>query len=104
MAYREAAPEEALERYRSGEAVILDVRTLPEWRGAHIPGAVHIPLDELSVRYQELDPEVETLVVCAHGIRSAAAGQWLSHMGFENVGNVRYGMSGWTGPVEHGGS
>lgn len=101
LAYRELQPDEALRRYTAGDVVILDVRTLPEWRGGHIPGAVHIPLDELAGRYQELDPEQETLVVCAHGIRSAAAGQWLSQAGFDSVGNIRYGMAGWPGPVQH---
>ena len=103
MAYSELAPEEALRRYDEGEVVVLDVRTPPEWHGGHIPGAVHIPLDELTARYQELDPERETLVVCGHGIRSAAAGQWLSQAaGFDRVVNVRHGMSRWPGPVETG--
>lgn len=103
MAYGEVTPEEALERCRTGEAVVLDVRTLPEWVGGHIPGAVHIPLDELTARWQELDPASETLVVCQHGIRSAAAGQWLAGQAcFERVFNVRHGMSRWPGPVEVG--
>jgi rhodanese-related sulfurtransferase len=81
---------------------MLDVRTYPEWIGGHVPGARHIPLDELASRYQELDPDAETLVICAHGVRSAAAGQWLVQMGFEHVSNVRYGMCRWRGPVELG--
>jgi rhodanese-related sulfurtransferase len=102
MAYGEVDPQEALRRYESGEPVILDVRTPVEWAGAHIPGAVHIPLDELTRRYQELDPDAETIVVCAHGIRSAAAGQWLSEAGFECVLNLRHGLSRWPGPIRSG--
>ena len=102
MSFAEVMPNQALERYLSGEAVILDVRTWPEWAQGHIPGAVHIPLDELTARYQELDPDAETLVVCAHGVRSAAAGQWLVNVGFEKIFNVRWGMAAWDGPVETG--
>ena len=102
MGYSETSPQQALERYLEGDAVIVDVRTLPEWLGGHIPGARHIPLDELTARYQELDPEAETLVICQHGIRSAAAGQWLAAAGFDRVINVRHGMSRWDGPVEAG--
>ena len=102
MPYQELAPAEALERYERGEFVVLDVRTMPEWIGARIPGATHIPLDELTARYQELDPDAETLVVCAHGIRSAAAGQWLAQAGFEHVYNLRHGISRWPGPLEGG--
>ena len=101
MAYFEIQPEQALERYRGGTVVVVDVRTSREWATGHIPGAVHIPIDELPARYQELDPDAETVVVCAHGIRSAAAGQWLvAQAGFVQVYNMRRGMSAWEGPVE----
>lgn len=103
MPYRELTPQDALERLQSAEVVvILDVRTVREWVAGHIPGAVHIPLHELAGRYQELDPEAETLVICQHGVRSEAACQWLAHTGFDDLANVRYGMSRWPGPVELG--
>ncbi|HTE21274.1 MAG TPA: rhodanese-like domain-containing protein [Armatimonadota bacterium] len=102
MSYREITPDEAAARHREGGVVIVDVRTLPEWIGGHIPGAVHIVLDDLPARHGELDPEAETLVICQHGIRSAHASLWLSQMGFEAVVNVRQGMSRWRGPVETG--
>ena len=102
MDYRELTPDEALARIQSGKAVVLDVRTWPEWVTGHIPGAVHIPLDQLTSRYSELDPDAETVVVCAHGIRSAAASQWLLQAGFEQVANMRHGMVRWNGPVQTG--
>jgi rhodanese-related sulfurtransferase len=102
MHYRELTPDEALARLQSGQTVVLDVRTWPEWISGHIPGAVHIPLDDLTSRYRELDPDAETVVVCAHGIRSAAASQWLLQAGFERVANMRHGMSRWNGPVRTG--
>lgn len=103
MDYHELTPDQARALHESGQVVVLDVRTLPEWIGGHIPGAIHIPLDELTARYSELDPDVETVVVCAHGIRSAAASQWLLRAGFEKVANMRHGMCRWAGPVETGG-
>lgn len=102
MSYREVTPQQAWELLERGGIVMLDVRTYPEWLGGHVPNAVHIPLDELAGRYQELDPEAETLVICAHGVRSAAAGQWLAEVGFENVANVRHGICRWPGPIEYG--
>jgi len=100
MPYQEITPEEALKRRGKREVVLLDVRTTPEWQGGHVAGSVHIPMDELPMRYQELDPDAETLVVCAHGIRSASVTLWLAQMGFENVANVRHGLSRWEGPLE----
>jgi hypothetical protein len=66
------------------------------------PGAPsHLPLSCFVfriARYPGAGPDRETFVICGHGVRSAAAGQWLSQAGFENIGNIRYGMSGWPGP------
>jgi sulfur-carrier protein adenylyltransferase/sulfurtransferase len=44
------------------EITILDVRQPGEYKESHIPGAVLIPLPELSDRASELDPEKPTLV------------------------------------------
>jgi len=47
-----------------GDVVILDVRPEPEYRAAHFPGAVHIPLDELAGRLAELPRDREVIVYC----------------------------------------
>jgi sulfur-carrier protein adenylyltransferase/sulfurtransferase len=44
------------------EITILDVRQPREYKDSHIPGAVLIPLAELSDRASELDPDKTTLV------------------------------------------
>jgi sulfur-carrier protein adenylyltransferase/sulfurtransferase len=44
------------------EITILDVRQPGEYKDSHIPGAVLIPLAELSDRASELDPDKPTLV------------------------------------------
>jgi rhodanese-related sulfurtransferase len=81
---------------------IVDVRTPAEYAGRHIPGADLIPIDELAARVQELDPEEEVVIVCEHGVRSAAAVGYLTQLGFARCANMRYGMSAWNGPVSAG--
>ncbi len=76
------------------ELVILDVREDHEWAEGHIPGAVHIPLGELLERKAELDPEVQTLVVCHVGGRSARATAYLVANGHQAV-NLEGGMIAW---------
>jgi len=99
--YPETTADEVVARMRAGEAmVLLDVRTMSEFRAYHIPGAVHIPIDELALRYSELDAGAPTVVVCEHGVRSAIATHFLRHLGFEGCINMRHGMSDWRGPVE----
>ena len=83
--------------------VLLDVREQDEWDAGHAPGAVHIPLGDLPVRYGELDAEAPILVICHSGGRSARATQWLNDaVGFEAT-NLDGGIVAWAGaglPVE----
>jgi rhodanese-related sulfurtransferase/DNA-binding HxlR family transcriptional regulator len=56
--------EELLRRLHSGDAVVLDVRPEPEYAGGHLPGAIHIPLEELSNRLSELPHDREIVAYC----------------------------------------
>jgi rhodanese-related sulfurtransferase len=63
----DAAPvgtEELLRRLRAGEAVVVDVRPATEYAAGHLPGAVHIPLDELADRLAELPEDRELVAYC----------------------------------------
>lgn len=76
------------------EDVVLDVREQDEWDAGHIEGAVHIPLGELPLRLDELDPDTDYRVICLRGGRSAQAAQWLTNQGYSVV-NVSGGMDAW---------
>jgi rhodanese-related sulfurtransferase len=41
--------------------VIVDVRSAKEYQAGHLPGAIHIPLDELTSRAAELNAEAPTV-------------------------------------------
>jgi rhodanese-related sulfurtransferase len=56
--------DELLRRLDSGEAVVLDVRPGSEYAAGHLPGAVHIPLDELESRLAELPADREIVAYC----------------------------------------
>jgi len=56
--------EELLERMRSGNVVLVDVRPDNEFAAAHIRDAVSIPLEELYGRVQELPAEIEVVAYC----------------------------------------
>ena len=61
----EAVSREALvERVRSGEVTVLDVRPEAEYRAGHIPGAVSVPLDDLELRLAELPTDREVVAYC----------------------------------------
>ena len=53
-----------LERIRSGEVTVLDVRPAEEYRAAHIPGAISVPLKELEKRLGSLPKHHEIVAYC----------------------------------------
>ncbi len=55
---------ELLRRLGGGDVVVLDVRPGPEYAGGHLPGAVHIPLEELPERLAELPRDREIVAYC----------------------------------------
>jgi len=53
-----------VKRVRAGEVVVIDVRPLEEYRTAHIPGALAIPLEELKRRLSQLPRRREIVAYC----------------------------------------
>lgn len=81
---------------------LIDVRQPSEYNQEHIPGAVLIPLKELSYRNNELSQEIKTIVYCRSGVRSKAACQILRGKGFEDVLNMTGGIIRWQGHKAEG--
>ena len=63
------------------DLVVLDVRRNDEWRDAHIPGALHIPLHNLLARIDEVPDDRPVWVHCASGYRSSIAASILQRGG-----------------------
>ncbi|MBZ0271876.1 metalloregulator ArsR/SmtB family transcription factor [bacterium] len=53
-----------IERVRRGEVSVLDVRPAEEYRAGHIPGALSIPVGELTRRLAELPRDREIVAYC----------------------------------------
>jgi hydroxyacylglutathione hydrolase len=77
--------------------VILDVRSRREYAAGHIPGAVHIPYEELAGRLGELDGDkgAEVVVYCQTGPRALLAEDVLVRAGYTNVRNLEGHMRSW---------
>lgn len=85
------------------DVALIDVREKEEFAEVHIPGAVNIPLSELSHRIQEIDRDKELILVCRSGNRSAKACEYLSFLGFDKINNMAGGMLEWDGEILEGG-
>jgi rhodanese-related sulfurtransferase len=92
-------PPEVTEKVTAGW-MLLDVRTDDEWAGGRIAGAVHIPMDQLMSRMDEVGDRV--VCVCAVGARSGRVAEYLNAQGRQAV-NLAGGIYAWVDaglPVE----
>lgn len=95
------SPRELKERLDRGDRpVLLDVRQDWETRLCRLEHALHIPIEELEVRVDELDPAEEIVVYCHQGVRSAAVAQYLTQLGFRSARNLAGGLERWAGTVD----
>jgi rhodanese-related sulfurtransferase len=83
-----------LETVMADGATLVDVREPAEYAEAHVPGALLIPMGQLSARIGELDRTETIYLVCRSGHRSAVVGEALETHGFDTV-NVAGGTMAW---------
>ena len=67
--------------------ILVDVRTEEEFEQGRIPGSILIPVDELGKKAHPIlkDKNEEIIVYCRSGVRSKAARNILSDMGYKKV-------------------
>jgi rhodanese-related sulfurtransferase len=82
------------------EVILLDVRDDWEWERAHLEGAIHIPLDQLTPRLGELDPAKEIVAYCHVGERSIDACLVLWEAGFRKIRSMIGGIEAWSELVD----
>lgn len=79
---------------------LVDVRNPGETEFGTVPGAVNIPLAQLSARIGELDPDRPTVVYCQGGYRSSIAASLLRRNGFRDVSDILGGFAAWQQTVQ----
>lgn len=82
-----------LERFVSQGYQLVDLRTAEEYAGGSIPGAAHIPLDDLRARMDELPKDRPLLVFCQIGERGYIGARILHGFGRNDVVNLVGGYS-----------
>lgn len=70
---------------------VLDIRTQREWEDFNV-GGIHIPLDDLLARINEISPEKTYTLICYNGTQSHIACQVLAAKGFKNCRNLEGGL------------
>ncbi|SNT11566.1 transcriptional regulator, ArsR family [Bacillus sp. OK838] len=87
---------ELKERMDKGEAILLDVRPLEEYEEAHIPGAVSMPIEELSEKLSTLPINCDVIAYCrgCYCLMSVEAVELLRSKGF-NAFRLEEGVHDW---------
>jgi len=86
------------------ETLVLDIRELDEFDGAHLKNSMHVPRGILEQAcewdYAETVPELvnarerPVLVVCRSGNRSALAALTMKMLGYKNLASLKMGVKG----------
>jgi rhodanese-related sulfurtransferase len=90
------SPSEVSELMKRGNVVLLDVRTNDERAISNIKGSIHIPLNQLGRRMDELKrhKDKEIVCYCQTGNRSLTAAARMEKAGF-TVANLKGGIGEW---------
>ena len=81
--------------------IILDVRTIEEYNGGHIPNAICIPNETIDEKVINKLPNKEQLILiyCRSGNRSKQAANKLKDLGYTNL--IEFGgIIDWKGEIE----
>jgi rhodanese-related sulfurtransferase len=99
---KEISPKEFVARRAAGTPMtLLDVREDWETQLAPVPASlVHIPMGQVADRLSELDPTLETVVICRSGGRSLEVARFLTAQGFASVSNLAGGILAWSRDVD----
>ncbi len=74
-----------VDKAKENGAILLDVRTVKEYRKKTIQGAINIPVDELRHRLEEIPKDKQIVVFCGVGYRSYIACRILEQHGFKET-------------------
>src|ERR1700720_4518304 len=85
---------------RNDLPLLLDVRQDWETKLCRLENAVHIPIEEIELRTDELNSADEIVVYCHQGVRSAAVAEYLRSLGFGNVKNLAGGLDAWARSID----
>jgi len=96
--FRDLSPAVVAEQLKTHpEAVVLlDVREPYERDLAVIEPSVHIPMQELPDRVQEIPKDKQVIIYCHTGTRSMLVAGFLASRGWESVANLSGGIDAWS--------
>jgi adenylyltransferase/sulfurtransferase len=94
-------PQQLSAQLNSGAALCLvDVREPHELQISRIEGVQNIPLGQLAMRGNELNPQDDIVLICKAGVRSTRALHIMLGLGFRKLHNLQGGMNAWVRDID----
>ncbi|MEM7342944.1 MAG: rhodanese-like domain-containing protein [Chloroflexota bacterium] len=98
MEINEISPDELKARIDQGdELIVVDMRQSFEYQAGHIPGAMHMFIQDIPTRANELPKDTDIVFQCWHGNSSLQASAFLIDNGWDanRVSSLSGGIAGW---------
>ena len=89
--YKSISPKEAKNSMDNDKCVVLiDVRTPNEYKSAHIPKSISLPLNNINSGILKVASNKDTtlIIYCQSGARASSACKGLVKMGYTNIRNL----------------
>ena len=98
--FKQITVQELNTQLENNEVKLLDVREKFELNICSINNSIHIPMQEIGTRINELSHKLEYAVICHSGVRSYQTCEFLYNNGFI-VYNVIGGIDEWASSVDN---
>jgi len=91
------SPSLVVQMMNKERALVLDVRSYPEFSEEHIVGAQHLVLLELEAKLTQTqkNKQLPLIMVCASGARAQKAVSIAKKLGYEQVHSLSGGLKAW---------
>jgi rhodanese-related sulfurtransferase len=91
------SPTEATIWMNRRKAAVLDLRPEEAFKAGHLPGAKHVPSNEIATKLEKLklDRKNPLILVCETGVSSRKAIAEVQKLGFAEVGTLDGGVQAW---------
>lgn len=89
------------QKMQNGEDfILLDVREAFELEISKLNKFIHIPMNEIYEKHEQLDKHKEIIVICRTGNRSNKVSAYLMNKGFSNVKNLAGGINAYAEEID----
>ena len=99
--FKQITVQELNTQLENNKVKVLDVRENFELNICSINNSIHIPMQEIGTRINELSDNIEYAVICHSGVRSYHTCEFLYNNGFI-VYNVIGGIDEWATSIDNG--